>query len=156
MARGAALAGAGALAVATMGVLAHFFYDIDGYGWGFFMTAFGYSLVALAFALLVAAALSPAARPLQWRIPGARSLALWSYSIYLSHKPLAWFLGRRLDALEVPGGVRLALIAVACVTVGALLYRLVERPFMALRDRRVPSNFREGTAGGGLAQPVSP
>jgi hypothetical protein len=91
MAHGRALGLVGAAAVATMLILAHFFYDIRGYGWGFFMTAFGYSLVALSFALLVAAALSPAAKVLQWRIPGADRIALWSYSIYLSHKPLAVF-----------------------------------------------------------------
>ena len=40
-------------------------------------------------------------------------------------------------------GVRLAAIGVACIAMGGLLYRLVEAPFMALRDRRVPSNFAD-------------
>jgi peptidoglycan/LPS O-acetylase OafA/YrhL len=124
-----------------MMTLAYRFYYLGGAGWGFFMTAFGYSLIAGAFAVLVMAALSPSARLLRWRIPGARSLALWSYSTYLSHKPLAYFLARQLEPMGVSGGTRLAIIAVACAAAGGLLYKLVEAPFMALRDRRVPSNF---------------
>jgi peptidoglycan/LPS O-acetylase OafA/YrhL len=141
MARGGVLSALGAAAVATMLTLAHFFYDIPDYGWGFFMTTFGYSLVALSFALLVAAALSPTARVLQWRIPGAGRIALWSYAIYLSHKPLATFLGHELEPLALSNASQLAIITAACIATGALLHRLVEAPFMALRDRLVPSNF---------------
>ena len=91
----------------------------------------------------MAAALSPAARVLRWRIPGADRLALWSYSTYLSHKPLAWFIAQQLKPLGVSDGVRLAVITVACIAMGGLLYALVEAPFMAWRDRRVPSNFAD-------------
>ena len=141
MRRGALLSAMGAVAVVAMLTLAYRDYYAGG-EWGFFMTTFGYSLLAMAFAVLVAAALSPSARVLGWRIPGADRLALWSYSTYLSHKPLAYFLSRRLEPLGVSDGARLAIIAVACIAMGALLYRLVESPFMALRDRVVPSNFR--------------
>ena len=144
MARGGLLSAIGAVAVAAMLALEHFFYYIDGQGWGFFMTAFGYSLDAWAFALLAAAALSPAARVMRWRIPGMDKLALWSYSIYLSHKPLAMFLGHQLKPLGVSDGTRLAIIMPVCVAMGGLLYKLVEAPFMAWRDRLVPSNFRDG------------
>jgi len=146
MARGGLLTAIGAVAVGVMMTLAYRIYLIPGYGWGFFMTAFGYSLIACAFAILVMAALSPAARVLRWRIPGAQSLALWSYSTYLSHKPLAYFLGKRLEPLGVSDDVRLAIITLACIAVGGLLYKLVEAPFMALRDRLVPSNFGDGAA----------
>ena len=155
MAHGRALGLAGAAAVAAMLTLAHFFYDIRGYGWGFFMTAFGYSLVALSFSLLVAAALSPAAKVLQWRIPGADRIALWSYSIYLSHKPLAVFIGHRLASLDVSNAAQLAIITAACIAVGGPLYTLVEAPFMALRDRLVPSNFQDGRAPTAVLRPVS-
>ena len=150
MARGGMLGAAGAAAVVAMLTSAYKYYDIPGYGWGFFMTAFGYSLIALAFAVLVAAALSPAARALRWRIPGADKLALWSYSTYLSHKPLAYFIARQLEPLGVSDGARLAIITLACIAVGGLLYKLVEAPFMALRDRLVPSNFEDAPAGAPL------
>ena len=148
MARGGWLVATGAVAVAAMLTLAYFYYDIPNYGWGFFMTAFGYSLIALSFAILVAAALSPTSRVLRWHVPGADKLALWSYSTYLSHKPLAWFIAQQLKPLGVSDGARLAIIALACVAMGGLLYRLVEAPFMALRDKLVPSNF------GGDARPA--
>ena len=158
MARGNLLAGVGAVAVVTMLTLAYRIYFIDGVGWGFFMTAFGYSLLASAFAVLVAAALSPTARVMRWRIPGADKLALWSYSTYLSHKPLAYFVAQQLKPLGVSDGVRLAIITVACIAVGGLLYQLIEAPFMALRDRLVPSNFDDATAGAPLvaAKALSP
>jgi len=147
MARGGVLSAIGGAAVAAMLMLQHLYYYVDGQGWTFFMTTFGYSLNAWAFAILAAAALSPAARVQRWPIPGARSLALWSYSIYLSHKPLAMFLAHQLRPLELSDAARLAIIGLACVVVGGLMYRLVEVPFMALRDRLVPSNFRDGTTG---------
>ena len=143
MARGGLLEVVGAVAVAAVTWATLEFYDIPGVGWGFFMTGFGYTLIALAFALLVAAALSPSARVLRLHVPGAQRLALWSYSTYLSHKPLAYFIGKQLAPLGVPDGVRLAVIALACVAVGALMYALVEAPFMAWRDRLVPSNFAD-------------
>jgi peptidoglycan/LPS O-acetylase OafA/YrhL len=118
------------------------------------MTAFGYSLIAGAFAVLVTAALSPTARLLRWHIPGAQSLALWSYSTYLSHKPIAYFLAQQLKPMGVSDGTRLAVITVACVAAGGLLYRLVEAPFMALRDRLVPSNFDDAARPAGLPAAV--
>jgi len=146
MARGGLLSAVGAVAAVGMLTLAYLYYDIDGYGWGFFMTGFGYSLIALAFAILVAAALSPTARVLRWHIPGADRLALWSYSIYLSHKPLAYFIAQQLQPLGVPDGARLAIVTLACIAVGGLLYKLVEAPLMGLRDRLVPSNFGDASA----------
>jgi peptidoglycan/LPS O-acetylase OafA/YrhL len=60
----------GSVAAAAMLYGAYRFYDIDGYGYGFFMTAAGYSLVAMAFAVLVMAALSPGSWLHRIRIPG--------------------------------------------------------------------------------------
>jgi peptidoglycan/LPS O-acetylase OafA/YrhL len=156
MARGNLLSAVGAAAVFVMLTLTWNFYDIDGYGWGFFMTGFGYSLNAMAYAVLVAAALSPNAKALHWRIPGAERLALWSYSTYLSHKPLAYFIAQQLKPLGVSDGARLAIIAGACLAMGGLLYKLVEAPFMALRDRLVPSNFQGDLRPAALPMAVSP
>jgi peptidoglycan/LPS O-acetylase OafA/YrhL len=156
MAHGRVLFAAGMVATLAILTAAYRVYYIDGVGYGFFMTAFGYSLLALSFALLVMAALSPRSTPLRWHVPGAAPLALWSYSTYLSHKPLAYFIARQLEPLGVSDGARLAIITVACIAAGGLLYKLVEAPFMALRDLLVPSNFRDDRATDGLLQPVSP
>jgi len=131
----------GAVAVATMLYCVDQFYNIDGYGYTFFMTAAGYSLNALAFALLVIAALSPNSWLARIRIPGAYHIALWSYSTYLSHKAVQMVLARNLKPLQLPSFELACIILVTAIIIGALLYYLVERPFMALRDRQVPSNF---------------
>jgi len=161
MAHGGAIFAFGAVATFAMLTAADVASFADDGGYRFFMTAFGYSLLALSFALLVAAALSPARTPLAWRVPGAASIALWSYSIYLSHKPLAIFLAHQLKPLDPPEAVRVAAVTLACVVLGGLLHRFVETPFMTLRDRRWPSNFRDAdddraAAGAVAGRMVSP
>jgi len=131
----------GAVATATLLFCVWRYYDIDGYGYTFFLTAAGYSLLAMAFALLVSAALSPGSWLHRVRIPGAYHIALWSYSIYLSHKAVMMILRRLLEPLGVAPFVLVGVIAIASVLVGALLYWLIESPFMAIRDRRFPSSF---------------
>jgi peptidoglycan/LPS O-acetylase OafA/YrhL len=133
----------GTVAVATILYCEYQFHYIEGQGYPFFMTAAGYSLNAMAFALLVVAALSPGSWLARIRIPGAYHIALWSYSIYLSHKAVQMVLERELRPLELPSIALACIIAATSVLVGGLLYRLVESPFMALRDRWVPSNFAE-------------
>ncbi|QSQ22022.1 acyltransferase [Pyxidicoccus parkwayensis] len=139
--RGQATLGVGVLATGVLFTLLARYYYIDGYGYGFAMTGFGYSLVACAFAVLVVAALSPSSLLYRVRVPGAASLAAWSYAIYLTHKPLAHILQERLKPWGLGGGATVAIIAAGCLLGGWLLYRFVETPFMRLRDRHHPTNF---------------
>ena len=119
-------------------------YLVDGVGYLFPMTAFGYSGVAWAFALLVLSALSPASPLHRWRVPGAASLALWSYAVYLSHKAVGHVLAGPLAPWGEGG--RVLGVTVVSVAVGALIYRVVERPVMRWRDAHAPANFRPGAA----------
>jgi peptidoglycan/LPS O-acetylase OafA/YrhL len=137
------LAGFGNAAfVAGVGVtaLACWLFLDDHYG--FAMTVFGYPLLALGFSLLILAAVSPGSLLHTVRVPGAGSLALWSYAIYLVHRQACVLGAGQLRALglgpEAPATI--ALLLVLSVLSGWLLYRLVETPFMALRERYVPSN----------------
>ena len=109
------------------------------------VTVFGFPLLALGFALLILAALSENSVLRGTRVPGAGKLALWSYAIYLTHKQLG-ILAR--DPLENLGHgpeslTAIAVVMSASVTAGWLLYRCVETPFMALRERWVPSSRRD-------------
>jgi peptidoglycan/LPS O-acetylase OafA/YrhL len=154
-ARGGRLLAAGLGGALAVLALAYREDALDNYG--FFMMTFGFTLLAWSFGLLVAAALAPASPLHRLRVPGAASLARWSYSIYLSHKPLAYVLQRALAPWALPEAARATVIALACVALGALLYRLVEAPFMALRERLVPSNFRAAPArAGAIAATLSP
>jgi peptidoglycan/LPS O-acetylase OafA/YrhL len=140
----------GAVATGALLYLECRFNDIEGYGYTFTLTAVGYSLLAVSFAVLVTAALSPSSWLHRVRIPGAYHIALWSYSIYLSHKAVMMILRRLLQPFDVAPFVLVCVIAIASVLIGALLYWLVESPFMAIRARRFPSSF---TADPGRARP---
>jgi peptidoglycan/LPS O-acetylase OafA/YrhL len=108
---------------------------------GFFGSAFGTSLVAISFGLLTCAALSPSSLLNRLRIPGAASLALWSYAVYLVHKPVFMALRPELLRLGIDPGAPLTIVAVMAAGIlgGWVLYRLVETPFMRLRARWYPA-----------------
>ena len=100
-------------------------------------STFGFSLLAIGFALLTCAALSPACILNRLDIPGASRLALWSYAVYLVHKPVFMALRPHLERLHVDAGAPVTVIAVmgAGIAGGWVLYRCVETPFMRLRAR---------------------
>jgi peptidoglycan/LPS O-acetylase OafA/YrhL len=111
--------------------------------YGHTMTVYGYPLLGLSFSLLLVAALSPGSLLQRWRVPGAASIALWSYAIYLSHKQLCVLLRAPLQAhgWGPETWPAIAIMSLASILTGWLLYLLVETPFMKLRDRYVPSNY---------------
>jgi peptidoglycan/LPS O-acetylase OafA/YrhL len=117
-------------------------YYIDDYGYGFFMSSLGYSLVALAFSVAVLSALSPSSPLARLTVPGMGLLARASYSIYLTHKAVGHVVGRIAAQHGWPATGQLMLVIIASLLVGWLLYVAVERPAMRLRDRLVTSNFR--------------
>lgn len=146
----ARLMGQGRLLLAAglaAGALALRCFLVDHYG--FSTTVFGYPLLALACALLILAALAPDSPLHRIRVPGASRLAQWSYAIYLLHKQVGILAARPLAAAgygpEHPLTIAAALAA--SVLAGWFLYRLVETPFMRLRERYVPGN---GAASGGV------
>jgi peptidoglycan/LPS O-acetylase OafA/YrhL len=110
----------------------------------FVMTTFGFTLLAMSWSLLLLAALSPSSLLGRVRVPGAESLALWSYAIYLAHKPLFKLVADAvpLDKHAVPG---IAVIMLASVGGGWLLYLLVEQPCMRLRAAWFPVSPYGGT-----------
>jgi peptidoglycan/LPS O-acetylase OafA/YrhL len=117
-----------------------FYSYVNGQGFLWFTTTFGYTLLAAGFAMLTLAGLSSNSFLYRWRIPGASILALWSYALYLVHKPLMNALIRPFEASDISvkswmgiGGMfALSLLATY------VLYRVVETPFMLLRDRYFP------------------
>jgi peptidoglycan/LPS O-acetylase OafA/YrhL len=107
----------------------------------FLTSTFGFSLTAMSFALLTCAALSPRSLLNRVRIPGATSLALWSYAVYLVHKPVFMALHPELSRRGIDAEAPLTIVAVMAAGVfgGWVLYRLVETPFMRLRARWYPA-----------------
>lgn len=113
---------------------------VDGQGFLWFTTTFGYSILACGFALLTLAGLSPNSYLYRLRIPGASALALWSYALYLVHKPLMNALLRPFQAwdISVKSVTGIAAMFALSLLAAYFLYRLVETPFMRLRDRYFP------------------
>ncbi|MQA40291.1 acyltransferase family protein [Rugamonas aquatica] len=111
--------------------------------YGYAMTVIGYPMLGLSFTLLLIAALSPGSLLQRLWVPGAASIALWSYAIYLTHKTLCVLLRAPLQAegWGPDSWQAIVLMSAASVLAGWLLYLLVETPFMKLRDRYVPGNF---------------
>lgn len=111
--------------------------------YGFAPTVFGFPLLGLAFGLLILAALSDRSLVRDLRIPGAGRLAVWSYAIYLTHRGACAVAAGPLQALGYGPQTAVAIVLLLALSVlsGWLLFRLVETPFMALRERYVPSNL---------------
>jgi peptidoglycan/LPS O-acetylase OafA/YrhL len=112
---------------------------VDHYG--LWTTVFGFPLLALGCALLILAALAPDSPLHRIRVPGASRLALWSYAVYLVHKQVSILVGQGMGTAGYGPGHILTIAAAlaASLLAGWLLYRLVETPFMRLRERYVPS-----------------
>lgn len=119
----------------------------DRYAWA--PTVFGYPLLALGCGLLIIAALSEQSLLRDVRIPGAASLALWSYAIYLLHRQVCVLGAGVLHRYgHAPDSVTaIGILLAASVLTGWLLFALVETPFMRLRDRYVPGSLRPLPAG---------
>jgi peptidoglycan/LPS O-acetylase OafA/YrhL len=111
--------------------------------YSFASAVFGYPLLALGFGLLILAALSSRSLLRELRVPGAGRLALWSYAIYLAHRGVSAIGAELLGKLgHGPQTVTaIVVLLAASVLSGWLLYRLVETPFMRLRERRFPGNL---------------
>lgn len=108
-------------------------------------TVLGYPLLALGFGLLILAALSEKSLLRDTRIPGAASLALWSYAIYLLHRQVCVLGARWLKQWgHAPeSAVTIGVLLVASIATGWVLFKLVETPFMRVRDRFVPDSLRQ-------------
>ncbi len=132
----------------SSGIVFYLFLNIhyqDGIGTSAWTTSIGYSLLAISFALLVLAALSPSSWLYRCKIPGAASLALWSYAIYLIHKPLYQLLKQPINNLGISTDDYLGMGIIVSISIiaGWILFKMVETPFMNLRARLVPSNYRK-------------
>jgi peptidoglycan/LPS O-acetylase OafA/YrhL len=131
-----------ALLVAGLAMSAAVLYGItNDVPTAFAASTFGFSLVAASFALLTCSALSPGSILNRARIPGAASLALWSYAIYLVHKPVFMALRPELVSRGIDPGAPLTIAAVMAAGIlgGWILYRVIETPFMQLRARWYPA-----------------
>lgn len=141
--KGNLLLATGLISVGIMFYVFQNYLRIPGYGFSLWVTTFGYTLLAIAFGILVLAALSPNSLLHRIRIPGATSIALWSYAIYLIHPIIFHVIKAPLTqyGFDVNTGLSVAIFMLTTVFCGWILYVIVETPFMKLRARYFPTNF---------------
>jgi len=130
-----------AAGLAGVGVAIVFFRTMEA---PFLPTVFGFPLLALSMAMLVVAASDRRSIIGRYKIPGAGALAAGAYSLYLINKIV--FHAVALALADSPPRIRECSFVVgllAALAAGALLYWLVERPFVKIRDRlRSPPRSR--------------
>jgi peptidoglycan/LPS O-acetylase OafA/YrhL len=100
-------------------------------------TIIGFPILSLSLALLTAALIERRSPLGRIRIPGTEVVATLAYSLYLTHKEVA-----HLDGLYFPRETNThdlhstAFLAATCLIAAGILYFCIERPCLALRDRR--------------------
>ena len=101
----------------------------------FAASVFGFPMLSVSLALIVAACVSTKCFFGRICIPGAESIATVTFSIYLSHK-MTWHVVRTfMPELVEQGGLQaLCVYAGSAALVGTILYFAVERPFLLLRQ----------------------
>jgi len=117
--------------------------------YSFLCCTVGFTLLSFSFAFLTAAAVSERSMLARLRIPGAGSVALLSYSIYLTHMlaleaaaSVALYCGTAIERL--PG---MLLAAIFLAMFAAVLYRGVERPCLDLRTRFLSASRKRPESG---------
>lgn len=98
-------------------------------------TVLGYPLVALGFGCFVISALSPTSFLSRLRLPGVQLGATLSFAFYLTHKMALHLAGQWTKQYDISGFSSFILTLVICGIVSLVLYLLIERPFLALRNR---------------------
>jgi len=102
-------------------------------------TLLGFPLISTGYGLMVVAALSPECILYRLKFRPTAAIATVSYSVYLVHKMSNHWLNTNLPAyMEVSKMEMFLICLVVGILAGSVLYWLVERPFLHMRDRWTP------------------
>ncbi len=105
----------------------------------FSASVFGYPLLSLSCGFVVAAGASTQSILGAFKIPFVSTISILSYSIYLTNKEAFHFMKLYFGDWVNEGGYQgLFFYSLAVFLAGAVLYGLVERPFLQWRDRICP------------------
>jgi peptidoglycan/LPS O-acetylase OafA/YrhL len=110
---------------------------IDANQTSFLSSVFGFPLVAVGFGCVVISALSPSCFLYSRSSAVTKMIAILSYSIYLIHKIVISALQKAAGVLNINvDGTLMFFLCILCTLLAAwLLYTVVERPFLRLRER---------------------
>lgn len=122
------------LAVGTAGMIGTIW--LTRHRTSFEASVFGFPAIAFSVALITAACVSPKCVLGTFRVPGVRAVAAITFSLYLCHL-MAWQVVKAFlpGWVEHRGPQSFVLFMAAAFLLATLLYFLIERPFLLLRDR---------------------
>ncbi len=119
---------------------------------GLMGNAIGWPVLSFGLALLVFAGAQTSSWIGRYEVPGAAWLAAVSYSLYLIHKPIYHIVAMKFgETLSSNGLLAFTSYGAAALFCAALLYYLVERPGLQLRDHL----FLRASRMTGSVQPAS-
>jgi peptidoglycan/LPS O-acetylase OafA/YrhL len=114
---------------------------------GLLGNSIGWPLLSLGLAMLVFAGAQTNSLIGRRALPGAGWLAAVSFSLYLVHKPIYGLVQTHLgDALEARGYVAFAAYGTASLLGAAVLYYIIERPGLRLREHLLERRAKIETA----------
>lgn len=98
-------------------------------------SVFGFPLVSFAYGLMIIAALSPDSVLYKFQFKPSRMLATLSYSIYLIHKITNHLINTKFANVFIMRTDQIFLVSLFAAFLGGfILYVIVEKPFLILRD----------------------
>lgn len=98
-------------------------------------SVFGFPLLSIGYGFVVAGAVSPSSFIYRWKSTISTSIATLSFAIYLTHKGVIKITHRLLEGTNWDSNVVLLVCVVTSLLAAFLLNRLVEKPFLKLRNR---------------------
>jgi peptidoglycan/LPS O-acetylase OafA/YrhL len=105
----------------------------------------GFPILSVGLGLLVASSLSKGAVLAKFKVPGAKAVALLAYSLYLTHKEAVHLTATLAPTLhETHPWLFLLVSMMVSFAIAWLLYALIERPFLAMRDAPKKAGVEQG------------
>jgi peptidoglycan/LPS O-acetylase OafA/YrhL len=120
------------LSLVLLTVIYFFFAGTD-----YSSSIWGFPLIAIAYGLLVAGAISPSSFLYNWNSRITTLIATLSYAVYLCHKGIIHIVQELLTKSGVDKNSNLTFLIcmVVCVFIAWLLNLTIEKPFMKMRDK---------------------
>lgn len=100
-------------------------------------SVFGFPAVAVGYGFVVTGALCQGSFLFKAKSGITSFVAVHSYAIYLTHKGVIHMTQEALADYELSPNIVLLISIITCLLAAIILHRLVERPFMKLRERFV-------------------
>lgn len=127
------------LGIAGLALLPNFIWDLEG---NFYIGTLGFTINYIAFGVILVGLVKyyPMQSPFSLRVCAV--IGFYSYSIYLWHIPIKWkvhFAFQKMPYFGQNYWIKTVAYLIAALVLGIVLSRLIEMPFLKLRDRLFPS-----------------